>query len=148
MIVRATLHDLDKLMRWRKAVLSEVFAGDEISEFLLAANRKYYELSLNESAHIACFALEGELTVGCGGMCLQLEMPSPDNPSGITGYLMNIYVSPGFRGRGHAHEIVKWLISRAKELGAGKIMLESTAIARKLYQSFGFKDAEGYMVLS
>ena len=32
--------------------------------------------------------------IGCGGICYQSELPSPENLSGINGYLMNIYTLP------------------------------------------------------
>ena len=49
---------------------------------------------------LACFAYVGNEIVGCGGICLYQEMPSPDNPSGGCAYLMNIYTRPEFRGQG------------------------------------------------
>ena len=39
--------------------------------------------------------------IGCGGICCQSELPSPENLSGINGYLMNIYTLPGMRVHGN-----------------------------------------------
>ncbi len=107
---------------------------------LAEANRKYYEETIPNGEHIACYAVLDGSKVGCGGVCLQKEMPSPDNMSGINAYIMNVYVRREYRGHGLAHAILEWLISQAKENGAGKIYLETTRDGRPLYTSLGFED--------
>ena len=82
---------------------------------LEAENRRYYQKELPQGGHIACFVYIGEEIVGCGGMCLYHEMPSPDNPSGKCAYLMNVYVRPQFRGHGIASRLVRWLVEQARE---------------------------------
>ena len=141
--------DLEDLMTWREEVLREVFSipESEPMDELLAANRAYYRAALADGSHIACFARIGGEIVGCGGACLQREMPSPDNPGGICAYLMNIYTRPQFRGQGVGRETVCWLIDRAKAAGAGKIYLEASENGRALYSKIGFSDMDGYMKL-
>jgi ribosomal protein S18 acetylase RimI-like enzyme len=141
--------DLEDLMTWREEVLREVFSipESEPMDELLAANRAYYRAALADGSHIACFARIGSEIVGCGGACLQREMPSPDNPDGICAYLVNIYTRPQFRGLGVGRETVCWLIDRAKSAGAGKIYLEASENGRALYSKIGFSDMDGYMKL-
>lgn len=99
-IKRADVTDLDELMRWREVVLREVFSipKEKNMDDLLTANREYYHTALKREEHLACFAYADEYAdaepVGCGGICLYQEMPSPDNPSGKCAYLMNIYTVP------------------------------------------------------
>ena len=148
-IRRATLDDLDLLMEWRMEVLHEVFdvpAEDPITE-LTAENRAYYERELEREGHIACFALADGEVIGCGGICLYHEMPSPDNPNGGCAYLMNIYTRPAFRGRGVAKETCRWLIAEAQARGYRKVFLETSESGRALYASLGFTDMEDYMKL-
>ena len=148
-IRRATLDDLDLLMEWRMEVLHEVFhvpADDPMTE-LTAENRAYDERELPVEGHIACFALvDGEI-IGCGGICLYHEMPSPDNPNGGCAYLMNIYTRPAFRDRGVAKETCRWLIAEAHARGYRKVFLETSESGRALYASLGFTDMEDYMKL-
>jgi GNAT superfamily N-acetyltransferase len=140
-IRRATVDDLDDLMTWRERVVREVFAaGDADLGDLLAENARYYRDELESGGHIACFASIGDDTVGCGGMCLQREMPSPDNPSGRCAWLMNIYVDPAHRGRGVGEAIVSWLVDTARAHGADKIWLETTSDGRPVYEKLGFAD--------
>jgi GNAT superfamily N-acetyltransferase len=148
--IRAALPgELELLLQWREEVLRDVFsiADGAALQKLMDANRAYYSAALSSGGHAACFAaLDGE-TVGCGGMCLYSEMPSPDNPGGACAYLMNIYTRPAFRGMGVGRGIVNWLTDLAREKGAGKIYLEATEGGRALYRSLGFYDMENYMKL-
>lgn len=140
---------IEELMRWRMEVLREVFSlgADADVSALEAENRAYYEREIRSGGHVACLAmLDGE-AVGCGGACLQLEMPSPDNPNGRCAYLMNIYTRLESRGNGVGAAVVAWLIEKAKEWGAGKIYLEATEAGRALYERTGFAELPGMMAL-
>lgn len=95
--------------------------------------------------HIAC---QGEDIIGCGGICLYQEMPSPDNFSGHCAYLMNIYTCPEFRGRGVGEMIVRWLVGQAVQRNITKIYLETSKPGRKLYEKTGFLDMPDMMKLS
>lgn len=147
---RAGSEDLALLVEWRMRVLREVFAEFPSPDWeaLRASNTAYYEEHLSDGLHTACFALNetGEI-VGCGGICYQYELPSPDNPGGLNGYLMNIYTVPKARGDGVAREVLNFLTADAKRKGAGKIYLESTDSARALYESAGFVPMRDYYKL-
>jgi ribosomal protein S18 acetylase RimI-like enzyme len=153
---------METLLDWRMEVLDHVFPGRDLSG-LRAASRRYYQGQLG-SGHIACFALEEpgnpageqeagsagdwkERIIGCGGICLQQEMPSPDNPSGRCGYLMNIYVRPKHRHQGHARGMVDWLMDQARAWGAEKIWLEASEEGRPLYETLGFTDLPAIMAV-
>ena len=148
-IKQATLDDLDLLMAWRMEVLRDVFSvpAEDPMTALTAENRAYYERELPTGGHIACFAeLDGEV-IGCGGVCLYHEMPSPDNATGACAYLMNIYTRPPYRGQGIAKATVQWLLDRVAEQGVTKVFLETSVSGRPLYESFGFEDMKDYMKL-
>lgn len=132
------------LMHWRREVIENVF-GATPSKRLLVANRRYYTRNVAEGRHIAIVAEIESTGVGCGSICLSEELPSPDNPSGKCAYLMNIYVREEHRAHGVGHEIVRWLVEKARELGCDKIYLETTDCGRPLYKSIGFKDLPGIM---
>lgn len=148
-IIRASIENIELLMAWRMEVLREVFELPESYDVtaLEEENRRYYNETLSSGEHIACFAKLGGQLVGCGGVCFQREMPSPDNPSGKCAYLMNIYTRSAFRHEGAGEAIVEWLIARAKENNAQKIYLEATEIGEKLYAKLGFATMNGMMKL-
>lgn len=171
----ATLNDLDQLLEWRMEVLHSVFAdvADDVDwEALRDANRAYYIHALGSKddvgctsgnlagegemrkpriasvpGHIACFAeLDGK-AVACGSICLQKELPSPDNPSGRCAYLMNMYTRPAYRGQGIASAVVDWVVHQARCAGAEKIYLETTPVGRAVYERAGFVDMSDMMKL-
>ena len=136
------------LLAWRKEVIRHVF-GEEPSSSLMLANERYYERHIADGSHLAVVAAgEDGKEMGCGSVCFDDELPSPDNPSGRCAYLMNIYVREPFRSHGVGHAIVSFLIERARERDCGKIYLETTADGRPLYTSLGFQDMADMMKLS
>ncbi|MCD8212414.1 MAG: GNAT family N-acetyltransferase [Oscillospiraceae bacterium] len=148
-IRQAGIEDLDLLMQWRMETLRNVFPPDlgPYPADLEEQNRDYYEKELPAGGHIACFALLDDEIVGCGGLCLTREMPSPDNPTGACAYLMNIYTRAPFRGRGVGEAVVRWLIARAEERQVPKIYLETSDEGRRLYEKLGFADLPDMMKL-
>ena len=137
-IRQATIQDLNVLMQWRMEVLHEVFSIPCL----------LYTSPSPRDGHIACFAYVGEEIVGCGGICLYHEMPSPDNLNGKCAYLMNIYTRPQFRGHGIGNRIVRWLVEQARQRHISKIYLETSDKGRPLYQTIGFADMKDMMKLS
>ncbi len=138
MISLKEIKDVPALMGWRREVIAHVF-GLEADEALLEANRRYYERHIADGTHYALVAERDGVECGCGAVCLTEELPSPDNPSGLCAYLMNIYVRKPFRKLGIGHKIVSRLIDEARLRGCGKIYLETTRDGEPVYSSLGFK---------
>lgn len=148
-IRQALADDIDELLEWRMEVLRHVFdiPDNENIKDLYLANREYYQKSMPGGNHIAIFAEMGHAVIGCGGLCLYQEMPSPDNPAGQCAYLMNIYTRKEYRGQGAGKAVVRWLVGYARKQGISKIYLETSACGRALYESIGFQDMKDYMKL-
>ena len=148
-IEKVLLPNLDELITWRMEVLHEVFdiPQDADVSALRATNLEYYRRAFQEKSHIACFALYDGVKVGCGAACLQEEMPSPDNPTGRSAYLMNIYVRPTFRRLHIGTAIVEWLIKEARRNGVGKIYLETSDAGREMYRHLHFHKMTDLMIL-
>jgi [ribosomal protein S18]-alanine N-acetyltransferase len=56
-------------------------------------------------------------------------------------HLLNITVKPGVQGRGHARELLEWLVGACREQPARRLWLEvreSNARARRIYDRYGF----------
>lgn len=139
---------LDEALAWRMEVLSDVFAVDEPWSHadMRETNSAFLEKRLGEDLVYVIASVDGE-EAGCGAICIQPELPSPDNPSGSSAYLMNIYTRPTFRGKGIGHAVVAWLVDNARERGAGKIYLETTEAGFPVYEGLGFRAMDGMMKL-
>ena len=138
---------LNVLIEWREKVLREVFsvvASTDLHD-LMEQKRRYYSGAIPNGEHIACFAYSDAEIVGSGGLCLYNEMPSPDNFNGKCGYLMNIFVSPSYRGQGIGKKIVRFLVEQAKSQSVGKIFLEAAEGSSAFYIENGFSPMQGYL---
>lgn len=144
------VNELGLLLSWREEVLRCVFSLPKNADTsaLMQANEAYYKSAVPSGTHIACFAQKGGETIGCGGLCLHDEMPSPDNPSGRCAYLMNIYVREGHRGEGAGKKIVRYLIGCALERNITKIYLETSPCGRAMYEASGFSEMRDMMLLT
>ena len=142
--------DPDILLALRREVLADVFCIDTSGpgiDRLIEANRAYYIRHLADGSHYALVVRDDDDICGCGAVCFYDEMPSPDNHSGLCGYLMNIYIRPVYRKRGLAHELVAHLVAECRRRDAGKIYLETTGAARHLYRTAGFRPMHDMMKL-
>ena len=144
MIELKHITDVPVLLKWRREVIENVF-GEMPSAELIDRNEDFYMRHIADGTHLAFVASYNGEEVGCGAVCFTEELPSPDNPSGKCGYLMNIYVRSEFRAHGIAHAIVTRLIEEARLRNCGKIYLETTAEGRPVYESLGFKDLPDMM---
>ena len=82
------IQDIDLLLDWRMEVLSHVFSDEfksltaEQIETIRENNRRCFLSEIPSGGHIACFVYRDGEIVGCGGVCIYDEMPSPDNLGG------------------------------------------------------------------
>jgi GNAT superfamily N-acetyltransferase len=148
------MDDLELLLTLRLEVLRDVFelpTGTDLSA-LEAANLAYYQANLDTDKHVACLAFDPTLgpaaePLGCGALCLFDEMPSPDNPTGTSGLLMNIYTRPAHRHRGVATAVLQWLLEQANIRDVSRLYLEATPQAAPLYAQAGFTTVPAMMQL-
>ena len=136
--------DVEVLMRWRGEVLENVF-GRRPDAALQTSNRDYFSKPIANGSHKALVAYKDGEEAGCGNVCFQEELPSPDNLSGRCAYIMNIYVRPKYRHSGVATEILKRLIEESQQKSCGKIYLETTEMGRSVYSEAGFREMKDMM---
>lgn len=138
--------DVDKALAWRREIIGVVFETDADTT-LTRANRDYLASHLADGSHAAFAVFCDGVEAGCGSICFQSELPSPENPSGRCAYLMNIYVREQMRGHGVGRAIVRRLVDESYERGCGKIYLETTDLGRPLYSAAGFHPMKDMMEL-
>lgn len=135
-----------KILSWRIEVLKSVFSSTP-SLTLIKANQSYIARHLNDDTLYFLTIELDTVPAGCGAICFHEELPSPDNPSGGCGFIMNIYVRPGYRSKGLASLLISHLITEAHSRNVGKIYLESTPEAADIYRHLGFRALENYFYI-
>jgi hypothetical protein len=96
LIRRAGLGDIEAMVRLRRDMQAELNEdGRGLSpDSVMAFNRDYFERQLPKEAFVAFVAeSEGEI-VATSGMVVYEAPPTPGNPSGVEGYIMNMYTLP------------------------------------------------------
>ncbi len=168
-LYQAHLDSLELVLKWRMRVLQDVFAplDPDLEKPLYSENEDYYKHHLADGSHLCFFlidqskgafpnypaihgfqsnALDPAAIIGCGGICLWQEMPSPDNHNGQCAYLMNIYVLPEYRHHHAATFMIEQFIQICHKRQIGKIYLETSQAGRRLYTHCGFTPLADYMI--
>jgi len=104
--------------------------------FLTPWSREAFVSELMQTYTVYIVARTGEKVVGFGGMHVVWE----------DAHVTNVAVHPLYRGRGLGEQLMRELISRARERGANRMTLEvrvSNTAARALYHKLGFVTEPG-----
>ena len=147
---RATIEDLDELVRTRIKVLRAANKLDEnvdMSE-IERQSKDYYEKALADESHTAYLVYDEDTFVGAGGVSYFRVMPTYHNPSGEKAYIMNMYTAPEYRRNGIAFKTLDLLVRDAKERNIKAISLEATDMGRSLYEKYGFVKMNDEMELT
>ena len=89
---------------------------------------------------------EGEI-VATGAIIFYRFPPSFTNPSGWRGYVANMYTRNDFRKWGIATQLLEKLVDEARSRGVRKLWLGASRMGRPVYQKFGFRETDEWMVL-
>ena len=140
----ADLSDLDLLTRSRLQAIRTYRGLPETEPLpeLEISVRAYYRWALETGSHMAVLALRGDRLAATGGIDFRREMPSYGNPAGRSGYIMNIWTDPEFRGQGIAWRVLDILTAAARERGCLSVSLHATDMGRPLYRRYGFSAGE------
>ncbi len=100
--------------------------------------RKYLEENLNDRIYIFGLFIDNEL-VSNVGFYLEKHFPTYTNPSGLVGYICNVYTKEKYRNKGYQKKVFNYVLNYAKNIGITKFQLSSlNEIAINMYKSFGF----------
>ena len=146
---KATIADIDELVRTRIIVLRAANKLSNDVEMLLAEKEsyEYYKSALETGEHIAYLVHDNETFIGAGGVSFYQVMPTYHNPTGKKAYIMNMYTASEYRRQGIAFHTLDLLVKDMRKQGVSQITLEATEMGRPLYEEYGFVKMEDEMVL-
>lgn len=98
---------------------------------------------IDETDNIEIFLMYNEQTPGAllGAGTLLLEKKFIHGGSSV-GHIEDIVIAESARGRGLGRKMVNFLVERAKELGAYKVILDCKPELQGFYESSGFRRTE------
>lgn len=139
----ATTDDLELLIDLRKHLLVE--EGQTVSSNIDVQLRNFFEKQLNSAQFVQWIIEEEQTAIATGGIQFISFPPSYSNPTGIRGYILNMYTRPESRGRGLAKQLVERLVEEAHERNVHHIFLISSPMGKPLYKRIGFNENDIYM---
>lgn len=139
----ATTDDMELLIDFRKRLLVE--EGQIVSSNIDEQLRSFFEKQLNSDQFVQWIIEEEKGAIATGGIQFISFPPSYYNPTGIRGYILNMYTAPESRGRGLAKQLVERLLADATERNVHHIFLISSPMGKPLYKKIGFKENDIYM---
>ncbi len=148
-ILRATADDAGEMARLRRDMQAELLTTGDRTLALDAAsllhNRDYFREKLPTGEFVAFLAETGGVIAGTSGMVVYRAPPTQGNPTGVEGYIMNMYTVPAYRGQGIATRLLERIVEHARGLGARRVWLRASEVGRPVYARFGFGDDPHYM---
>jgi GNAT superfamily N-acetyltransferase len=146
---RATVADTDDLVRLRR-VMCEGMGWDDPAKLdvMEQAASAYFVQAIPAGDFCGWLAVTptGE-AVGAGGVIIDRHIPTPANPSGKVGYILNVATVPSYRRQGIARRVLQTILAWLGERGVQRASLHTSDVGRSLYESLGFEPVPNEMRL-
>jgi len=131
--------DVDLICRHREEMFRE--AGSPQSNLIAMAGpfRAWLAARVTEEAYFGFVAEEDSQPIGAIGLMVLDWPPHPLHPNeDRRGYVLNLYVEPGYRGRGIARDLMRLADAEFAERGLSYAVLHATAAGRRVYEKIGW----------
>lgn len=140
---RASVEDAWELTRLRRVMLKTFQEiHDEAWEY--ACKDALEQALADPDGMIQAFVVDagdfpGKLAA-CAVGVIQQRLPSPDNHSGLIGYIQSVSTDPDYRRRGYARAVVEATLEWLDSCDVPKTELSATTVGDDLYRELGFSE--------
>lgn len=145
LIRKATIEDIDELIKLRIEFMSEMNKKAEVPQNLENELKIYFKEHISNNTFVAWLAIVDDKIVATSGVCFYTVPPTFKNVAGKNAYIMNVYTREGYRKRGVAAKLFEKTIEEARSNGSKKIHLSATKDGAPLYEKFNFQYNPGEM---
>jgi len=135
----ARIEDAPVIARQRAAMFVDMGSKDlgDVERMRVAAEREIAR-GLEDGSYRAWLAEAGGAVVAGGGVIMAPFQPTPTDPALRRAWIVNVYVAPGWRGRGLAHALMRAMVAWCREQGFGAVSLHASEAGRPIYEELGF----------
>lgn len=136
-----TLHedDLELVCRHREAMFRDAGKGDDVLLPMTTHFREWLRPRLADGSYFGFVMLDGGTPIAGIGLMLIDWPPHPAHPwQDKRGYVLNVFVEPGYRKRGLARELMHLADAEFARRGVDYAVLHATDKGRPLYQGLGW----------
>lgn len=145
----ATIKDIFDIVRLRRVMFESMGYDDKE---LLDENDQFSTDYLRESIPNKIFngwiaSTKYNIVVGTVGLVIDQHPPSPNNPSGKIGYIMNLCIDNNYRRQGIARQLMNTILDYTKKINIIVTELHTTEIGRGLYCELGYKNSDAMRLI-
>ena len=142
---KAIREDIPRLIELRKLQLID--EGQNPDADINDELYKFFEKQFDNDTLVEWLVEENGVIKGTAAIAFIEFPPAFTNPSGIKGYVTNMYTVPECRGKGIAYGLLDRLAEEAKRRGVSIVLLAASNMGAPVYQRFGFQKADEWMHL-
>ncbi len=137
---RATVSDVHLLVELRTRFALELSGPQEAQAIgeLKKQLTEYFTKATAENSCISYIAYRDKVAAGIGSVMLRHQPGNFKNPSGMWGYIMNMYTVPEFRRQGVCKGILEKLVIDCRKSGITALELHATPAGAVVYEQCGF----------
>lgn len=140
---RASVEDAWELTRLRRVMLKS-FQEIHDEEWEYACTETLEQALADPDGMIQAFVVDagdfpGKLAA-CAVGVIQQRLPSPDNHSGLIGYIQSVSTDPDYRSRGYARAAVEATLEWLDSCDVPNTELTATSVGNELYRALGFSE--------
>lgn len=135
---QASIKDLDELLHIRINFLANL-SSEQPPDGLEQCTRDYLKQKLKDDQMVVWLACDGLQVVGAALLDLSHTIPNYTRPTGLVGYISNVYTVEGYRRQGIARALMERLLEAARQRGCDRVALSTTQMGQGLYEQLGFK---------
>lgn len=139
----ATLEDLELIIQLRLQLLKD--EGQEASSTIEDQLKVFFRNQFASSQYVQWFVEQDNEVMATGAIQFIAFPPSYFNPTGIRGYIANMYTLPDHRNKGIAKKLLQQLEAEAKERNVKHLFLITSDMGKPLYKKYGFTENDIYM---
>lgn len=139
----ASLEDIQLLIDLRKQLLIE--EGQIVSSNIEEELKRFFEHQLSSNQYVQWLVEQDHNVIATGAIQFISFPPSYFNPTGIRGYISNMYTHAESRNKGIGKQVLNQLLEEAKTRKVHHLFLISSKIGKPLYKKMGFKENDIYM---
>ncbi len=136
---RLALNDLELICAHREHMFLE--AGREPDQLRLMTEhfRPWLQPRLADGRYYGFVLMDGEQPAAAIGLMSIEWPPHPSHPSqDLRGYVLNVFVEPGYRRRGLASALMKLADAEFCQRAIGFAVLHATEVGKPVYEALGW----------
>ena len=139
----ASLDDLELLIDLRKQLLVE--EGQIVTSNIDKELNTFFEYQISSNQYVQWLVEKDNNIIATGALQFISFPPSYINPTGIRGYITNMYTHSEYRNKGIAKQLLNQLLAEAQKRKIHHLFLISSEMGKPLYKKMGFKENDIYM---